>query len=314
MSKLTPVVGLLSAGGLAAAFGAVVLVISPALGVAVPATIRPFAQVALLGAVGLATAALGVMVFRPVVEGPEAAAAEAGSHRVLLTTTAFATLLAALIGNMVPILVLGLGDVRSLRTVPGFLAAALSVSGVLLTVGYLRFVRPGVISAADFGFDRNRLAPSLFNQLWLAHIAAGFGGWLLILLFSGIVQAVMRQVGVEQTQLRDFTWVRDLRPPEFGLVVLAGALIAPLAEEVFFRGLIFRLYLITRGPLVAYPLSSAVFALLHLNLPAFPPIVVLGMVLAWLYRSTGSLMPGVLAHGLNNGVAFIVLYSGRGLP
>jgi membrane protease YdiL (CAAX protease family) len=282
-----------------------VLLAAPSLGVAVPAMIRPFAQVALLGAIALATVGLGLMVFSPILGGD--AAADFGSHRVLMGTTAFAVLLAVLIGNVVPLFLLGLGE-RSLRTVPGFLAAALSVGGVLLGVAYLRFVRPGVVQVAVFGFDRNRLAPRFLNQVWLAHLATGLGGWLLVLLLSGSTQALMRQVGIEQTQLRDFTWVRTLQPIEFGLVLLAGAVIGPLAEEVFFRGVIFRAYVLTRGPLVAYPLSSVVFALLHLNLPAFPPIVVLGMVLAWLYRSTGSLTPGALAHGMNNGVAFMVLY------
>jgi membrane protease YdiL (CAAX protease family) len=268
------------------------------------------ALVALLFGVGLALAALSVAVFRPLRSGPRAAAADFGSHRVILTTTVFATLLGATLGTILPLLIFRLTGQRSLQNVPGFLAAATSVSGVLLGVVYVRFIRPGVLSWASFGFGHNRLAPRFGNQVWLAHLVTGLAGWLLILLLSAAVQVVLRGAGVEQTQLREYTWVAMLPPDQFSLVFFAGACLSPFAEEIYFRGVVFQSYLRAKGPLVAYLGSAFVFALLHLNLPALPPILLLGIVLAWLYRVTGSLAPCVLAHGLNNGVAFIVLYVG----
>jgi membrane protease YdiL (CAAX protease family) len=306
------IVALLAAGGLAGALGVVVLLIST-FGASVPAPhlIKPFGLAALIAGLVLTTAGLGVAVFWPVLQGHASAAAGFGSHRVVLTTTAFATLLAVLVGNAVPFTAMGLAGQRNLRSSPGFLAAALSVSAVLLVVAYFRFIRPGVVSVSDFGFGRNRLAPHFFNNVGLATLATGVGGWLAVALLGRSSQLLLRQIGVEQTQLREFTWVRDLPPTDFLLILFAGAVIAPLAEEIFFRGLVFRSYLEAKGPLVAYLASSTVFALLHLNLPAFLPIMVLGLVLAGLYRLTGSLLPGVLAHTLNNGLAFLVLYAGR---
>jgi membrane protease YdiL (CAAX protease family) len=265
---------------------------------------------AITGLVGL-----GVDVFRPVLRGRPAAAAGFGSHRVILSTTLLAVLLAALLGSTLPIAVLGLTGQRSLQTVPGFLTAAVSVSGVLLGVAYFRFIRPGVLPPGWFGFGRNRFAPKFLNQVWLAHLVTGLFGWLLILLLSAAIQVVLRSAGVEQTQLRAYQWVRELPLSQFVLVVLAGAVLAPFAEEVYFRGIVFRSYLETHGPAVAYFASALVFAMLHLDLAALPPILVLGLVLAWLFRLTASLTPSVIAHGLNNTVAFLVLYFGpEGLP
>lgn len=305
------VIVLVAAGGLAAAVGGLALTL-PALGVPwpLPAAARLLGLAALLVGVLFGTAGLGVVVFGPVFAGPAAAALDFGSHRVVLSVTAFATLTAALIGSLISLAVFGLTGQRNPNNVLGFLAPAASVSLVLLAVAYLRFLRPGVVSLADFGFARNRLASRFADRAWLAHLMTGLGGGVLVMALSAGVQAAMGKWGVEQTQLLDFTWVRELSPPQFAVVWLVGAVLGPISEEVFFRGIVFRGYLQTKGPLTAYLVSSVVFALLHLNPPAFPPILVLGLVLAWLYRSTQSLMPCMLAHGFNNGVAFLVLRFG----
>jgi membrane protease YdiL (CAAX protease family) len=305
------VLGLLLLGGLSGALGGVVVALSPSAASGAPPSLGRIAGlVLLLAGLAAATAALGLTVFGPVRRGRLAAARGFGSHRVMLTATLFATLLGAVLGNLLPLFALLLTGQRGLRNLPGFLAAALSVSLVLLLVAYFRFLRPGVVSPASFGFGRNRLAEQCLGQTWLAHLVTGLGGGLLVLLLSGTVQAVLQGLGVQQTQLQDFTWVRQLPLAGFLAILFAGAVLAPLAEEIFFRGLVFQGYLQAQGRLTAYLVSSAVFALLHLNLPAFPPIFVLGLTLAWLYRATGSLLPAILAHGLNNGVAFVVLYFG----
>lgn len=302
------------AGVVAGALGGLALYASsPSVETSVPsALLVPIGFVAIAAGAALAFGGLCWAVFRPVLGGPRAAAAEFGSHRVILTTTALtvllAVILAALAGELFPAAVSGAGRRHNLQSLPGFLSGAVSISLVFLAVVYFRFLRPGVVSLSDFGFARNRLAPRFANQVWLAHLISGLGGGLLGLFLSGSVQALMRSMGVQQTQLMDFTWVRQLRLESFGLIFFAGALLAPLAEEIFFRGIVFRSYLLAKGPLVAYLASALVFASLHLNLPALPPIVVLGLVLAWLYHATGSLVPSVLAHAFNNGVAFIVLY------
>lgn len=298
----------LIAGLLTIALGVVAQLAARSAVVGPPADVLRLAgQVVLLAGVGLAVAGLGIAVFAPVLAGPAAAAAGFGSHRVMLAATAFAILLAALIGSLAPLLVFAATGQRGVRNLPGFLAAAASVDLALYGVAYFRFIRPGVVSLDSFAFGQNRLAPRFWGRVWLAHLVTGIGGGLAAMMLSALIQQALRQFGVQQTQLLDFTWIRDLPPTQFGLIWIAGAVIAPLVEELFFRGLLFGAYLRTRGPLLAYALSATIFASLHLNPPAFPPIVLLGLVLAALYHRTGSLTPAVLAHAFNNGVAFLVL-------
>lgn len=95
--------------------------------------------------------------------------------------------------------------------------------------------------------------------------------------------------------------------------VAAGALIvvvAPLAEEIFFRGFFFG-GLRSAMPLVpAALISGALFGSIHLaggNFAAAGLLSVLGVLLAWLYERTGSLWAPIALHAVNNALAFTVL-------
>ena len=89
--------------------------------------------------------------------------------------------------------------------------------------------------------------------------------------------------------------------------VIFAVLIAPFVEELFFRGFIFGMYRRRKSRWVAYVASSVLFAGPHLLSGQSNPaqlaglgigIMVLALVLAWLYDTTGSLYPGILAHAV----------------
>jgi len=92
-------------------------------------------------------------------------------------------------------------------------------------------------------------------------------------------------------------------PIQILLIVIA----APISEEICFRGMLFG-GLRTRLPrLAAALISSLIFGGLHAltGVSAVPPLIVFGFVLALLYEKTGSIVPGILLHMLNNSVALI---------
>lgn len=91
------------------------------------------------------------------------------------------------------------------------------------------------------------------------------------------------------------------------LQILLIAIAAPVSEEICFRGMVFG-GLRTRLPLIAAAgLSGLIFGLLHAltGLSAVPPLIAFGFILALLYERTGSIVPGILLHMLNNAVALI---------
>lgn len=92
------------------------------------------------------------------------------------------------------------------------------------------------------------------------------------------------------------------------LDLLTGALVAPFAEELFYRGLLFQ-GLAQRAPFaVAASVSALLFALAH-GLGVAVPIFFLGIGLAYVYRRTGSIFASMTTHGLVNAVSVAALHA-----
>jgi membrane protease YdiL (CAAX protease family) len=92
-------------------------------------------------------------------------------------------------------------------------------------------------------------------------------------------------------------------PVQILLIVVA----ASVSEEVCFRGMLFG-GLRRRMPMLAAGLvSGAVFGALHAvtGLSAVPPLIAFGLIMAVLYEKTGSIVPPILLHMLNNSGALL---------
>lgn len=102
--------------------------------------------------------------------------------------------------------------------------------------------------------------------------------------------------------------LQDLAPAGllgFGLALLAGVVVAPIAEEYFFRGWVLPYLDREAGPATAYIASAGIWALLHFSLTALPILFLVGLVLAWAYRRWGSLLIPIAAHATGN--AFLIV-------
>jgi membrane protease YdiL (CAAX protease family) len=94
----------------------------------------------------------------------------------------------------------------------------------------------------------------------------------------------------------------------FLLTLFVAAVVAPMAEEIFFRGFLYGGLRGRIGIRRAMIVSALFFTALHLSLELFLPIFVLGLFLAWLYEQTGSLYPGILLHAANNALSLLLLF------
>ena len=95
----------------------------------------------------------------------------------------------------------------------------------------------------------------------------------------------------------------------FGTATLAitAVIVAPLAEEVFFRGFLFTGISKRWGYSWGVIVSGALFAVAHVGSGGLAPIFILGMLLAWLYIKTDSLWPCILAHFAYNSLALLFM-------
>lgn len=88
---------------------------------------------------------------------------------------------------------------------------------------------------------------------------------------------------------------------------LCIAVFTPFAEEFTFRGAIEGALLKTTRPWTAILVSALIFGLMHINPIQVVFSFALGILLGWLYYKTNSLIPGILAHFINNACGFLTL-------
>lgn len=95
----------------------------------------------------------------------------------------------------------------------------------------------------------------------------------------------------------------------FLLLFLTATVLAPFFEEIFFRGLLYNGLRERLSVVWAALISGAAFAIVHPQLPAgFLPILVMGAIFSLLVESRRSLIPSMIAHALNNGMIFLMMY------
>ena len=92
------------------------------------------------------------------------------------------------------------------------------------------------------------------------------------------------------------------------MLVMAGV-VAPFAEELVFRGLLFPWLRARLGVPAAVLLSALFFATMHGALILIPALTVVGAAFAVIYQRSGSLWPAIIAHSVFNGIMIVALYA-----
>ncbi|MEX0932199.1 MAG: CPBP family intramembrane glutamic endopeptidase [Candidatus Saccharimonadales bacterium] len=95
---------------------------------------------------------------------------------------------------------------------------------------------------------------------------------------------------------------------EISLAVIALVVVAPIFEEVIFRGLLLPALTKRFNLFIGVVVSSLLFGLVHLQIPVIVVTSVMGLLLAWLYYRSGSLWPAILFHSLKNIIAVIIIF------
>lgn len=91
------------------------------------------------------------------------------------------------------------------------------------------------------------------------------------------------------------------------LGVLCMAVLGPVVEEVFFRGVLTRELLKRYKPATAILVSGLVFGVIHINPAQVVGACISGFFFAWLYARTCSILPGIFIHILNNGLSVYLM-------
>jgi membrane protease YdiL (CAAX protease family) len=142
----------------------------------------------------------------------------------------------------------------------------------------------------------------LLRSLLLGFVAIPLAGLIAALVQSLLGQPLINSQN-EFLAPAGFSW--------FGLVsmLLLGGLVAPFAEELFFRGVIYAWLREHWGVIPSVLVSGLIFGMVHVEPSVAAAAFVLGVLLAWVYESSNSLWSAVIIHAINNSVKIILLYA-----
>ncbi|MCZ6690343.1 MAG: type II CAAX endopeptidase family protein [Planctomycetota bacterium] len=137
-------------------------------------------------------------------------------------------------------------------------------------------------------------------------ILLGAGGGTIAFAISLVVEWLQALIGVPVSEQ---AIIEQVVAEPLGLLVVlpAALLLAPLGEELFFRGYVFRKLLAHTRPAVAYGCSAVLFAGIHFNPSAFLIYLIYGLALAYLLARTDRLLSAMAAHGVINALSLSLM-------
>lgn len=136
----------------------------------------------------------------------------------------------------------------------------------------------------------------------LAGAGMGIGLGLGVQLIQHLLHLPPRTPGVELLDPAGFSWTA------FATIFLLGALLAPFAEEILFRGILYGWLRRRMRVRHAALLSAIPFGLLHVEPLHILYATAAGFLLALLFQRSGSLWSAVLAHVAINSIAIVSVY------
>jgi uncharacterized protein len=197
------------------------------------------------------------------------------------------------------------------------IAAVIEAGGGNVTTGG----PPGLVISATLIQDAALIIAAVyFASLWTRGLTpASFGlrrvplgpaaGWTVLAFVAFWVLTAIYISAVGEPDQQELT--RDLREEE-SLSALIGygvllAFVAPLAEELFFRGFVFGVLREKIGAVWGVLATGVVFGLVHVAgspIETVGVLIILGSLLCVLYQKTGSLLPCIALHAINNAISF----------
>ena len=174
-------------------------------------------------------------------------------------------------------------------------------AGLIFIGVYLR--KRGVTLADAFGLKRGPLGPTMGRAVLLCLLVVPVVYGTMF-----IWQAVLLAFGITPEEQDILKMIRGAKNPLVrGYLLTLAVALAPIFEEVFFRGFMYPAFKQRFGVAGGLTVVSFLFASVHLNLNAFVPVFALGAMLGLAYEVTGTILVPVTIHALFNAANLILL-------
>lgn len=136
--------------------------------------------------------------------------------------------------------------------------------------------------------------------------------WMIVLIVSSVLLVVMMDIlgiGIDNSKTdslkEQVTWFTFL------IAFLSASVISPIYEEIFYRGFLYKWIRSKWGVGAGLLVSSLIFTVVHIPTYNTLPVNFLsGLILAWTYEKSGSIVPAIMIHGVFNGIAVVLTVVG----
>lgn len=173
----------------------------------------------------------------------------------------------------------------------------LSIAIILMLGLYLFALRPKGLAWSEVGITKFPV------RYWWRIVI-----WLLILIVLSLTALYLTSFlgnSVENTKTESIQ--QNVNMLTVIIAIVSAGIISPIYEEIFYRGFIYRFLRNRVGMNWAIIVSSLIFTLAHFpTTNAMPVNFISGIVFAWSYERTGSVIPGIIIHGVFNTIAVLL--------
>lgn len=169
------------------------------------------------------------------------------------------------------------------------------LNAAFISMVYLRLKYPGKYSLSDIGVKISEP---------LRSIQAGVVYGLAVIFLMFMISIMIASTGLEP----DAPFGIPETVSGLILVLIAGAIMAPAGEELFFRAYVVTALKKRYNIYFTYFFSASFFALLHLDIIGLIPIFIIGVILAYVFDKYNNVLPCMIIHGMYNFVAIMALY------
>ena len=187
------------------------------------------------------------------------------------------------------------------------LPVAILVAVVVWCQANRRIYQSPIRLADTFGFNRNNTGCCL-----LLGLAAGLGLVLIAMALALLSNLLIHALGDQAEPQKLVTLIAEESAkkeniPTLIFFVVMSVAVAPIAEEILFRGILYPAIKQIGHPLLAAIGTALLFALFHVNLLTFASLTVVALGLIALYEFTDNLLAPITAHAVFNASNLIML-------
>ena len=189
------------------------------------------------------------------------------------------------------------------------------ITGMGISAGLGFFVITLCTALAGKGFRAVFGSPAC---TWPAAVGKGFVYGLVAIPVVAVAMQAVSEIGealeLDMSSQEMFTWLGD---PSFSILARAtlivfAVVVAPVTEELLFRGILLPALMKSRRFVFAVLLNSFYFSLIHLHGPSLLPLIILSVMFSAGYAVTGSILTPIVMHVLFNAAGLLFFFASAG--